>query len=141
MEERIPESLITRRTSLLLSASFGVIALFLAAVGIYGVLAYVVSQRTREIGIRMALGGTARSAFELVLREGATIVGLGLALGLAGVLALGKVLEKQLYGVEATDPTVLLAVGGTLAAVALIASVVPARRASRIDPVLALRGE
>lgn len=141
MEERVEDSLLTRRTSLLLSGSFGLIALLLAALGVYGVLAYLVSQRTREIGIRMALGSTTRSTFELVLREGATIVGVGLALGLVGVLTLGQVLEGQLYGVKAADPTVLLAVGGALAAIALVASAIPARRASRIDPVVALRGE
>ena len=141
MEERVDQSLITRKTSILLSASFGVVALFLAAVGIYGVLAYLVSQRTREIGIRMALGGTTRSAFELVLREGAVIVGLGLALGFGGALLLGGVLEQQLYGVGATDPSVLAAVSGLLAAVALVASVVPALRAASIHPVQAIRGD
>lgn len=141
MEERINDSLLTRRTSLLLSSSFGVIALFLAALGIYGVLAYLVSQRTREIGIRMALGGTTRSTFELVLREGAVIVALGLGLGLLGVFALGRVLEGQLYGVSAADPTVAVVVGLGLAVVALGASVIPARRASRIDPLIALRTE
>jgi putative ABC transport system permease protein len=141
MEERVNDSLLTRRTSLLLSASFGLIALFLAALGVYGVLAYLVSQRTREIGIRMALGSTTGSTFELVLREGATIVTIGLAIGLVGALALGRVLEKQLYGIGAADPTVLLSVAGALAVVALVASVIPARRAARIDPVAALRGE
>ncbi len=141
MEERVDQSLVARRTSILLSASFGVVALFLAAVGIYGVLAYLVTQRTREIGIRMALGGTTRSAFELVLREGAIIIGLGLALGFGGALLLGGVLEQQLYGVKATDPSVLAAVSGLLAAVALLASVVPAARAASIHPVQAIRGD
>jgi predicted permease len=141
MEERVDQSLVARKTSILLSASFGIVALFLAAVGIYGVLAYLVSQRTREIGIRMALGGTTRSAFELVLREGAVIVGLGLALGFGGALLLGGVLEQQLYGVGATDPSVLAAVSGLLAAVALVASVVPALRAASIHPVQAIRGD
>jgi len=117
------------------------LALFLAAVGIYGVLAYLVSQRTREIGIRMALGGTTRSAFELVLREGVVIIGLGLALGFGGALLLGGVLEQHLYGVKATDPSVLAAVSGVLAAVALVASVVPALRAASIHPVQAIRGD
>ncbi len=141
MEERVDQSLVARKTSILLSASFGAVALFLAAVGIYGVLAYLVSQRTREIGIRMALGGTTRSAFELVLREGAVIIALGLALGLGGALLLGGVLEQHLYGVEATDPSVLAAVSGVLAAVALLASVVPAARAASIHPVQAIRGD
>ncbi|MGH9388350.1 MAG: FtsX-like permease family protein, partial [Vicinamibacteria bacterium] len=141
MEERVDQSLITRKTSILLSASFGVVALFLAAVGIYGVLSYLVSQRTREIGIRMALGGTTRAAFELVLREGAVIIGLGLALGFGGALLLGRVLEQHLYGVGAADPSVLAVVSGVLAAVALVASVVPALRAASIHPVQAIRGE
>jgi predicted permease len=141
MVERVDQSLVARKTSILLSASFGAVALFLAAVGIYGVLAYLVSQRTREIGIRMALGGTTRSAFELVLREGAVIIALGLALGFGGALLLGGVLEQHLYGVTATDPSVLAAVSGILAAVALLASVVPAARAASIHPVQAIRGD
>jgi len=139
MAERVDQSLVARKTSILLSASFGVVALFLAAVGIYGVLAYLVSQRTREIGIRMALGGTTRSAFELVLREGAVIIGLGLAVGFGGALLLGGVLEQHLYGVGAAEPSVLAAVSGLLAAVALAASVVPALRAASIDPIEAIR--
>jgi predicted permease len=141
MAERVDQSLVARKTSILLSAGFGVVALLLAAVGIYGVLAYLVSQRTREIGIRMALGGTTRSAVELVLREGAVIVGLGLALGFGGALLLRGVLEQHLYGVGATDPSVLAAVSGLLAAVALVASVVPALRAASIHPVQAIRGD
>jgi predicted permease len=141
MEERVDQSLVARKTSILLSASFGAVALFLAAVGIYGVLAYLVSQRTREIGIRMALGGTTRSAFELVLREGAVIIALGLGLGFGGALLLGGVLEQHLYGVEATEPSVLAAVSGVLAAVALLASAVPAARAASIHPVQAIRGD
>jgi predicted permease len=141
MEERVDQSLVARKTSILLSASFGAVALLLAAVGIYGVLAYLVSQRTHEIGIRMALGGTTRSAFELVLREGVVIIGLGLALGFGGALLLGGVLERHLYGVGATEPSVLAAVSGLLAAVALMASVIPALRAASIHPVQAIRGE
>jgi ABC-type antimicrobial peptide transport system permease subunit len=141
MQERVDRSLVARKTSILLSASFGAVALLLAAVGIYGVLAYLVSQRTREIGIRMALGGTTRAAFELVLREGAVIIGLGLALGFGGAFLLGGVLEQHLYGVGATDPAVLAAVSGLLAAVAVAASVIPARRAASIHPVQAIRGD
>jgi ABC-type antimicrobial peptide transport system permease subunit len=141
MDDRVDRSLIARRTSILLSASFGTVALFLAAVGIYGVLAYLVSQRTREIGIRMALGGTTRSAFELVLREGAVIVAVGLALGLGGALLLGRFLQDQLYGVRAAEPSILAGVSGLLALVALLASVVPAFRAASIQPVEAIRGD
>jgi ABC-type antimicrobial peptide transport system permease subunit len=117
------------------------VALFLAAVGIYGILAYLVSQRTREIGIRMALGGTTRSAFELVLREGAVIVGVGLSLGLVGALLLGRLLQDQLYGVRAAEPSILAGVCGLLALVALLASAVPAFRAASIQPVEAIRGD
>ncbi|MGH9335024.1 MAG: FtsX-like permease family protein, partial [Vicinamibacteria bacterium] len=141
MEERVDQSLVARKTSILLSVCFGIVALFLAAVGVYGVLAYLVSQRTREIGIRMALGSTTRSAFQLVLREGVAIVGLGLALGFAGALLLGGVLEQQLYGVGASDPSVLAAVGAILGAAALAATVIPARRAARVNPVQAIRGD
>jgi predicted permease len=141
MEERVEQSLMTRKTSILLSASFGAVALFLAAVGIYGVLAYLVSQRTREIGIRMALGGTTRTAFELVIKEATAIIGLGLALGLAGTLLIGGALQQQLYGIGPADPPVLVAVSGLLAAVALGASVVPALRAASIHPVEAIRGD
>jgi predicted permease len=141
MEERVDQSLTTRRTSMLLSAGFGVVALALAALGIYGVLAYLVSQRTREIGIRMALGGTTRSAARLVLREGAVLVGLGLSLGFAGAFLLGGILQQQLYGVEATEPSVLAGVAFVLGIVALAASVVPALRAASIHPVQAIRGD
>jgi predicted permease len=141
MEERVDRSLIARRTSILLSGGFGIVALFLAAVGIYGILAYLVSQRTREIGIRMALGGTTRSAFELVLREGAVIVGVGLSLGLVGALLLGRLLQDQLYGVRAAEPSILAGVCGLLALVALLASAVPAFRAASIQPVEAIRGD
>jgi predicted permease len=139
MEERLDASLLTRKTSLFLAGSFGLLALLLAAVGIYGVLAYLVSQRTREIGIRMALGSSARSAFKLVLREGAVMLALGLALGLAGSLALGRLLEGQLYGVGTAEPSVLVLVAALLSAAAFAASFVPARRAARIHPVEALR--
>jgi predicted permease len=141
MEERLDQSLVARRTGILLSLCFGAVALFLAAVGIYGVLAYLVSQRTREIGIRMALGGTTHSAFRLVLREGVAIVGLGLGIGFGGAFLLRGALERQLYGVGATDPTVLTGVGAVLGGVALAASVIPALRAARVDPVRAIRGD
>lgn len=113
-------------------------ALFLAAIGIYGVLAYQVSQRRREIGIRMALGAGAPRIFGLVLGEGATIVGVGTVLGLVGAFFLRRALETQLYGVSAMDVRVVAVVGGVLLAVALLACVVPAGRAARTDPTVAL---
>lgn len=138
MPQRIERSLHSRRTPMLLSLGFGVVALLLATVGIYGVLAYQVSQRTCEIGIRMTLGSDAASILRLILREGATLVLIGLAIGALGVLALRQVIASQLYGVGALDPLVLLSVSGLLAIAALFACLAPARRASRVDPVVAL---
>jgi putative ABC transport system permease protein len=138
MAERYDTALMSRRSPMLLSIAFGAIALLLSAVGIYGVLAYVVTLRTREIGIRIALGGSAASIFELVVSEGIVLIGLGFVLGLAGALALRTTLESQLYGVHATDTVVLASVAGLLALVAAGACVLPARRATKIDPVIAL---
>ena len=104
--------------------------------GIYGVLAYQVSQRRREIGIRMALGAGAPRIFSLVMGEGATIVGLGALFGLAGAFVLRRTLESVLYGVGAMDTTVLAVVGVVLAAVAMLACIIPARRAARTDPTM-----
>jgi len=139
MQERVSDSLTNRRTPMLLTAMFSAVALLLAAVGIYGVLAYLVQLRAKEIGIRVALGSGAGGVFRLVLLEGVMVLGIGLAAGLAGALALRSFIESQLYGVSAADPVVLLAVAGVLSVVALVACAIPARRATRIDPVEALR--
>jgi len=141
MEEWIDESLVTRRWPMLLSMGFAVVALLLSAVGIYGVLAYVVTQRTKEIGIRMALGSTPRSVFDLVLREGLTLIGIGFAVGAVGVVAIRRGLEAQLYGVRLSDPGVLAIAALLLGTVAVAACMIPARRATRIDPVAALSQE
>jgi len=138
MAQRVESSLQQRRTPMLLAVAFGVVALLLSAVGIYGVLAYQVAQRTREIGVRIALGSSRKDVFTLILREGLVIVGVGLVVGVAGVVALRRVLEAQLYGVGALDPTVLVLVLLMLGAVALVACLVPAGRATRIDPIVAL---
>jgi len=131
-------SLANRRAPALLSMVFGFVALFLSAIGIYGVLAYLVTQRTKEIGIRVALGSTAAAVFRLVLREGLVLVGIGLVLGGIGSLLLRHTLESLLFGVSATDPRVLLLVSGVLGVVAVVACCVPARRATKIDPLVAL---
>ncbi len=138
MEDRLSTSLMDRRTPMLLATGFAVVALFLAAIGIYGVLAYQVSQRRREIGIRMALGAESGSIFNLVIKEGGLIVGLGAVLGLAGAFLLRQTLQSQLYETGAMDPQVVAAVAGVLVAVALIACVLPARRAAKTDPLIAL---
>jgi putative ABC transport system permease protein len=138
MSQRLDKSLDDRRTPMLLSLAFGAVALLLASVGLYGVLAYQVGQRTREIGLRMALGGRPADILALVLREGAMVVGVGLVTGLAGAVALRGVIASQLYGIGALDPRVVGGVVGVLAAAALLASMGPARRAARVDPVVAL---
>jgi predicted permease len=138
MHERVDQSLVDRRTPMLLAVSFALVALFLAAVGIYGVLAYQVSQRTREIGIRLALGAETGSIFAMVLREGAIIVLAGAAAGLVGAFALRQTLQSQLFEIGAMDPRVVISVAAVLVAVALFACLVPARRAAKTDPVVAL---
>jgi predicted permease len=138
MDQRINSSLSRRRTPMLLSLGFAGVALFLAAVGIYGVLGYLVSQRAREIGIRIALGSDRRSVFSLVLRQGIFVLGSGLLLGGAGFALLSRYLAGSIYGVSAFDPLVISVVAAVLGAVALTACLGPARRATRIDPVRAL---
>ncbi|HEV2445101.1 MAG TPA: FtsX-like permease family protein, partial [Candidatus Sulfopaludibacter sp.] len=139
MEERGDLALASRRASLTLALFFGCLALFLSAVGIYGVLAYLVTQRQREIGIRAALGCTARGVVNLVLREALWLLGAGLVAGAVGAVALRSVIAGQLYGVKPLDPLVMSAAIVTLAAVGLIACVMPARWAARVDPVTVLR--
>ena len=138
MEQRMERSLIGRRSPAVLSLVFGFVALLLSAIGIYGVLAYLVTQRRREFGIRIALGSSARAIFELVLREGLLLIGAGLVLGGGGAFLLRKTLESQLFGVAASDPLVLATVTGLLALVAVLACAWPANRATRTDPVIAL---
>ena len=139
MRERMDQSLVDRRTPMLLALMFAGVALFLAALGIYGVLAYQVSQRQREIGIRMALGSDAARIFRMVLGEGMILLSVGFAAGLALAVAVRGVLQTQLYGIGALDPIVLVTVALVLGLAAFIACIVPARRASRIDPVAALQ--
>jgi predicted permease len=139
MEERGDLALASHRASLTLAMFFGCLALFLSAVGIYGVLAYLVTQRQREIGIRAALGCTAGGIVKLVVREAVWLLGAGLVIGVAGSVALRSVVAGQLYGVKPLDPVVMSAVILTLAVVGLAAAVLPARRATRLDPLTVLR--
>ena len=134
------ELLTSQRLSAVLLGAFASVALLLASVGIYSVLSYIVRGRSREIGIRSALGAQTGDVLRLVMREGMTPAALGIAVGSAAALAASVSLQRLLYGVSASDPLTLLAVGGTLGLVALLASLVPAYRASRLDPSIVLRG-
>jgi ABC-type antimicrobial peptide transport system permease subunit len=138
MEERTAAALVSRRVPMFLALGFAAVALFLSAVGVYGVLAYQVAQRQREIGIRMALGGTRQAITGLVLAESGRMFALGLGLGLVGVFAAGRGLRSLLYEVQPADPAVLAAVALVLGAVALTAALIPAQRAQHVDPAVAL---
>jgi putative ABC transport system permease protein len=137
----LSESVSPRRFSAVLLGIFAGLALVLAAIGIYGVMSYVVSQRTNEIGIRMALGAQPRDIGGLVLGRGTRLAAAGIALGLAGSFALSRLLSSLLYGVQATDPLTFAGVALLLGAVALVACYLPARRAAHLDPIIALRHE
>jgi putative ABC transport system permease protein len=141
MEDVIANSLSTRRFNMLLLASFAGLALLLAAVGVYSVLAYSVRRRVREIGIRMALGAEMADVLRLILFEGIRPVLIGVVIGLAGALALGRVVASLIYGVKPSDPATFFAVSALLATVALLASIVPAYRATQVDPMKTLRNE
>ena len=141
MKQVQAERLTDRRLPMQLMAVFALLALTLAAVGVYGVMAYSVVARTREIGVRVALGAQPRNVFGMILRQGLGAAVAGLTLGLAGALALGGVLRKLLYGVTPTDPATFVGVVVVLLVVSLAACVVPARRALRVDPLDALRSE
>ena len=139
LEEYLSSTLAERSFTLALLALFGGLALGLAAVGTYGVISYTASLRTREVGIRMALGARRADVLGMVLRQGLALTGAGLALGLAASLALTRLLSSLLFEVKPGDVTTSAAVALVLAAVALAASYLPARRASRVDPMVSLR--
>jgi len=141
MEELVARSVTQDRLSAFLLGLFAALALGLAAIGIYGVMAYLVTQRTHEIGIRIALGAHQRGILQLVLEQSLRMVLLGLGIGLAASLALTRVLGNLLYEVKPSDPLIFIAVFILLLDVALIAAFIPARRASRVDPMVALRYE
>jgi putative ABC transport system permease protein len=139
MDDVIGRSIAERRFTMLLLAAFAAVAVALAAIGVYGVLAYLVSQRTQEIGVRLAIGATPGDVVRLFVREGAALTMVGVAGGLAGALLVTRALSTLLFGVTTTDPLTFAAVAGTLAIVALLACYLPARRAGRVDPMTALR--
>jgi predicted permease len=145
MDEVMSQSVAQPRLEAILLAMFGALAMILAAVGIYGVMSYTVTQRTSEIGIRMALGASRTAVLQMVIAQGLRLASIGLAIGLAGGLILAflakRVLAKLLFGVSTTDPVTFSVVAGSLALVALLACYVPARRATRVDPMVALRYE
>jgi predicted permease len=141
LSDLVSSSAARARFTMVLLATFAGVALALGAVGVYGVVAYAVARRTREIGVRMALGARATDVLGMVLREGGVLTGAGVTLGIAGALIASRVLASFLFGVTPTDPAVFVAVPGVLAAVALGACVIPARRAARVDPATALRSD
>ena len=141
MEQVVDDTLVTRRFSMLLLGTFAAVALVLAAVGLYGVISYSVAQRTREIGIRMALGARSGDVVRMVVRHGLTLTAIGLTLGVGAALGLTRFLASLLFAVPPNDAPTFLAIAAILAGVAAAASFLPARRASRIDPMRALRDE
>jgi predicted permease len=141
LDQQIDEAIFTDRIVAVLSVAFGALATLLAAIGLYGVMAYMVMRRTREIGVRMALGASRREVLGLVMREVALVMGIGIAVALACSYALGRVIGSQLYGVSGTDPVVIASATLGLAAVAALAGFIPAARAARVDPLVALRYE
>jgi putative ABC transport system permease protein len=141
MEERLATSVAPRRFNLLLLASFALLALLLASVGIYGVVSYAAVQRTHEVGVRMALGAQRRDVLRLIVAQGMVLLLVGIGVGLTGAFLLTRFLAGLLYGVRPTDSATFAAVSLLLAVVAIVACYIPARRATRVDPMVALRYE
>ena len=140
-EEVVAASIGQARFNASLLATFGGVALLLASVGVYGVMAYSVNQRTHEIGIRMALGQRRTSVLSMILRQSLTLTGIGMVIGIIGAFALTRVMETMLFNVDPTDPVTFLEVSLILMVVAALAGYFPALRATRVDPMIALRYE
>jgi len=141
IEARLEESLITERLVATLSSGFGILATLLAAIGLYGVMAYIVAQRTREIGVRIALGAVARNVIILVMRDVFLLTAIGIAIGLPAAWGLTRMVRSQLYGIQPNDALTIAAATVGIAFVALLAGYLPALRATRVDPMRALRWE
>jgi ABC-type antimicrobial peptide transport system permease subunit len=141
MEDRVSASLAQPRLRAIVLGTFAGLALLLAGVGTYGVMSYAARQRTREIGIRMAIGASSRAILKLLLARGLVMVASGIAAGLLGAIALTRALRTLLFGVSTSDPLVFVGVTTLLATVGMVAAWVPARRATRLEPVVALREE
>ena len=141
MENVVSDSLAQRRFAMQVVGLFGLLAMLLAGIGIYGVMAYSVSQRTREIGIRLALGASRGAILRWVLRQGMTLIVIGVGVGLVGAFAFTRLLRSLLFGVAPTDVVTYVGLAALLALVALLACYIPARRATKVDPLVALRYE
>jgi putative ABC transport system permease protein len=141
MNEVIAGTLADRRFSMILLDAFAIVALLLASLGLYGVISYLVGQRTHELGIRMALGAQRKDVLRLVLAHGMKMALGGVALGLVAAFGLTRLMTKLLYGVSATDPATFTGIALLLTAVALLACCIPAQRATKVDPLVALRYE
>ena len=139
MEQIRAESVAERRFLLMLIGAFGMLALVLAAVGVYGVMALVVSERTQELGVRLALGAQPSTVLGMIVRHAATLAAIGVTVGVAVATALTPLMASQLFGVQALDPITFAGVSALLVAIATLAALVPARRAMRVDPLNALR--
>jgi putative ABC transport system permease protein len=141
MDEVLAASIAQQRMSVIVLVTFAIVALTLASIGLYGVIAHAVTERTHEIGVRMALGADARHVLSLIVRQGLTTTVAGVAIGVLGAVAMSRWIQDLLFGVTATDPATFVAVVMTLMTVALVACCVPAWRATRVDPSTALRSE